>query len=128
MTENDKEILKQIKIEVNKRRKDSMKRNEDPYNNRLPDDAEARIGNLLRMLDHAQSLCNTGTAIPEFNNYRGIKKKVARKVAKIYLRISQIITTPQRSLNHLIIQLLMGIVNEIKFYEANFNKKIKLLS
>jgi len=106
------EVMRQIQDEINKIKAKNLFSN---------------LKEIFENINQAEHNIQVGTAVPEFEYHRGIKRKLAKLISKVFLHFAKIITTPQKYFNQNIVESLKSIGAILRQIETDSNRVIILL-
>jgi O-antigen chain-terminating methyltransferase len=66
-----------------------------------------------QLLVQAQELARVGMTLPPMSRMRGLKRTLATQVAKIFLRLAQLVTRDQRAFNEAVVAALRAIFDRL---------------
>jgi len=110
-------IMEKIRNELRERQLGISKKEEPQHR-----EHEDALNEILFHINQAQEQSNVGFEVPNFTRYKGLTRKLAKKVAKVLLYFLRVVTNPQRLYNQLIVQTLKLISIYIEHIDEQLNK------
>jgi 2-polyprenyl-3-methyl-5-hydroxy-6-metoxy-1,4-benzoquinol methylase len=105
-------LLQQVRQEVERRRLEARMRESGP-----PTDPDDQVAASWRAMNEAiaaaEPATTVGMRLPPMTQMRGLRRRIAVPVARLILRVAELVTRDQSAFNHLILELVRMLTDTV---------------